>query len=211
VTRNLPPAVVFDIGGVLVRISNTWQEAAKVAGVAVTLSTEPLYLEDLPGFHEYQTGDWDEERYLSALAGELGITPAEALRVHNGILIEPFPGTAELVAELESKGVITGVLSNTNKPHWDVLDNPSFYAVVAGIKRKMPSHLVGVQKPNPRIFELYMERFGLAPKQVFFFDDNVRNVAAALSLGWRATQIDPLANPVSQMRLVLEKEGVLGW
>lgn len=205
-----PSVVVFDIGGVLARIANTWQQAAAVAGVDVLLPEEPpVYLEDLPAFLDYQVGAIGEDEYLHRLAAQLGVTPDQALRAHNGILIEPFLGTETLVDDLERLGVVTGVLSNTNRPHWDVLDDPSRYPAIARICRKMPSHAVKMEKPDPRIFELFCTTFDFRPSDIVYFDDNARNIASALSLGWRATQIDPTAGPVAQMREVLSREGIL--
>lgn len=202
--------MVFDIGGVLARISNTWQLAAGVAGVGTRLSPEPsIPLEGLAGFLEYQVGAWEEPRYLAALATQLGVTEAEALRIHNGILIEPYPSTLDLVEELEANDVMTGVLSNTNRPHWEILTDPSLYPAIARIERKVPSHEIRLEKPDPRIFLYYTELYGYMPRQVVFFDDNARNTASALATGWRAHLIDPLGDPVSQMREILVSEGVL--
>ncbi len=41
----------------------------------------------------------------------------------------------------------------------------------------------GLVKPDPRIFELFLERYGLAAHDVLFIDDSARNVAAARALG----------------------------
>ncbi|MFN2609885.1 MAG: HAD family hydrolase [Actinomycetota bacterium] len=41
----------------------------------------------------------------------------------------------------------------------------------------------GVSKPNPRIYELTLERLGLAPEQTVFVDDRPENVEAAVRLG----------------------------
>ena len=45
---------------------------------------------------------------------------------------------------------------------------------------------VGVIKPDPRIFELRIERFAIDPHRAVFIDDVEANAAAARSLGFRA-------------------------
>ena len=41
----------------------------------------------------------------------------------------------------------------------------------------------GLVKPDPRIFELFLERFGVPANEVLFIDDSARNIAAARALG----------------------------
>ncbi|MXP40586.1 HAD-IA family hydrolase [Altererythrobacter soli] len=43
-----------------------------------------------------------------------------------------------------------------------------------------------VAKPDPRIYEICERRFGRAPQDLFFIDDNAANVAAARERGWHA-------------------------
>ena len=43
-----------------------------------------------------------------------------------------------------------------------------------------------VAKPDPRIYQICERRFGHAPQDLFFIDDNPANVAAARARGWQA-------------------------
>ena len=53
------------------------------------------------------------------------------------------------------------------------------------------SHEVGVRKPDPRIFELALERVGaVAPARAVFLDDFQGNVAAAERLGLRGVLVE---------------------
>jgi HAD superfamily hydrolase (TIGR01509 family) len=45
------------------------------------------------------------------------------------------------------------------------------------------SSRVGLCKPEPAIFELALQRFGLAPADAVFLDDHAANVHAARALG----------------------------
>ena len=42
----------------------------------------------------------------------------------------------------------------------------------------------GVMKPDPAIYRLTCERFGLAPGDVLFVDDSAGNIAAAKAFGY---------------------------
>ena len=54
------------------------------------------------------------------------------------------------------------------------------------------SAYVGLSKPDPAIFQLTLDRLGVAPQQAILVDDNLRNVDAARQLGLHAVQfVDP--------------------
>lgn len=197
-------AVIFDIGGVMVRICHTWQDAAAVTGIETPLlPPEPVSLMDAPGFDAYQAGEIPLEQYTSLLASFLGCTPEQAFLAHQGILKDEYPGIGQLVEELTHAQVVTGCLSNTNAPHWvDLTQHPRF-ETVHKLQFKMASHEVGLAKPDPRIFELYCQTIGLAPAHITYFDDNRANVESAVSLGWNAHLIDPEGDTVAQMRQVI--------
>jgi 2-haloacid dehalogenase len=44
---------------------------------------------------------------------------------------------------------------------------------------------VRIAKPDPRIFELLLERIGRPPRECIFIDDSPRNIAAAQRLGFQ--------------------------
>ena len=64
---------------------------------------------------------------------------------------------------------------------------------------------VGVNKPDRRIFEHLVERFGLEPATALFIDDSSANVATAAALGFRAIQFTDAA----ALRLELVRLGLL--
>jgi HAD superfamily hydrolase (TIGR01509 family) len=202
--------VVFDLGGVLVQICATWEQAAVCAGVATSLPTgSATPFTALTAFDDYQAAKIDETEYLAALADRIGCSPVEARRVHNHILVEPFPGTDELVSELHRLPIATGCLSNTNALHWEELIDGERFPAIAALQQKMASHLVGMNKPDPAIFRHYAEVYGVDPRRVAYFDDNGPNVEVARQVGFRTMLIDPKANPVAQIRRFLTEQRVL--
>lgn len=211
--QNLPHnyrLVVFDLGGVLARICHTWEEVARTSHIPCTLDPEGHSpLTSIPEFDGYQAGILPLPVYLRALAHFTGCDPRDALRMHNGILVEPYPGSEELVTDLAKTGIGTGCLSNTNEPHWvDLALNGRFPAIVR-LERKMASHLVGINKPDPAIFRLYAETHGARPEEIVYFDDNGPNVQSAKEVGFEAHQVDPHGDPPAQMRGILEGLGIL--
>ena len=64
---------------------------------------------------------------------------------------------------------------------------------------------VGVRKPDPRIFQLTLERLGgMAPAEAVFLDDFHGNIAAAERLGMRGILVDDDHRPaLDRLRLLL--------
>lgn len=94
----------------------------------------------------------------------------------------PVPGMLELVDELAATGIPLYAITNFSHEFF-----PRFRAiapvfdhfrdiVVSGDERLM--------KPDLRIFELAMHRFGLAPRTALFIDDRLDNVEAAETVGF---------------------------
>jgi len=193
--------VCFDVGGVLIRITQLWHEAAAFAGVAIRPDFDPAtHLTAAPGFDAYQIGELDEDGYLAGLATYLGADSAESARsVHNHILIEPYPGVEELIRDLNAAGLATACLSNTNEPHWLEMQAGRFPANEM-LWLNMASHEVRLQKPDPEIFRLFERTAGFDGPEIAFFDDSAENVAVAESLGWRAYRVDPKGDTAVQMR-----------
>ena len=200
--------VVFDIGGVLVRIRHSWDEILDALGEAPLARSEPWRHADYDALSAYQDGTLGEDAYLGQVGGDLGLTPERAREAHAAMLGEDYVGAVALIEELRGKGVKTACLSNTNALHWTVLVDPNRHPSLAVLDRRFASFEVGVNKPLPGAFRAVADAFPDADRKIFF-DDSVTNVAAAIDLGWEAHRIDPEGDPPARMRRILEESGVL--
>lgn len=199
--------VCFDIGGVLVRIHRTWEDALCSVGIRNGASG---FLTDFPDLQTFQTGELSEEDYLQRLQTFLHLENAElAAQVHNAILREPYAGTLELIQALNQEGVITGCLSNTNEPHWVQFENSGRFENFTSLHTKLGSHFLHAHKPDSAMYRAFEDRTGLSSREIVFFDDSEENVEGALEQGWRAHWIDFAADPAEQMELILIGEGYL--
>jgi HAD superfamily hydrolase (TIGR01509 family) len=63
---------------------------------------------------------------------------------------------------------------------------------------------IGFIKPHAEIFNQFIANSGFLPKQIFFTDDNARNVAAARIAGMRSA----LYTDMIQLSRDLELEGI---
>jgi len=203
--------VCFDVGGVLIRITQRWHEAAQYAGVPIRADFDPAtVLTDVPFFNAYQSGELAEEAYFQSLADYLGTQTAdEARAVHNHIMIEPYPGVDALVRDLTETGLATACLSNTNAPHWEEMNNSGRFPANEALWFRMASHEVRLQKPDEEIFRLFEREAGFSGGEIAFFDDSRENVTVAQRLGWNAKALDPSADTDKQMREHLNTLGVV--
>ncbi len=199
--------VVFDIGGVLVKINRNWEDALHEAGIRNGVFGNLMFF---PQIEDFQRGAMSQAEYLEALRQFLHVEDADkALEVHNRILKEPYPGTLELIQELNDRGVVTACLSNTNEPHWVVMKSGRFPNITS-LQFTGVSHEMRLHKPESSIYEAFEKLVSALPGEILFFDDLEENVEAALERGWKAYWIDHSQNTAEQMELILISEGVLG-
>ncbi|MBS1706808.1 MAG: HAD-IA family hydrolase [Armatimonadetes bacterium] len=203
--------VTFDLGGVLVRVAQQWHQAIAKCGLA-HCKEEALQsrLSSAPGFDAYQAARITEDEYLDDLMGYLGLgSREEALLAHNSILLEPYPGTPEMVETLHAMGIDTACLSNTNAPHWVEMGDLSKYPAIASLKRPVLSHVIRAEKPHPEIYRIFEEQTGYEADQIIFFDDLLDNVEGAKRAGWNAFRIDPSLDTPPQIWDHLAKFGIV--
>ena len=93
----------------------------------------------------------------------------------------PVPGTLNLVARLDDAGVALFAITNFGHEFWEGFrpTQPIFDRfggiIVSGAERLM--------KPDPAIYALAIERYGIDPAGALFVDDNAKNVAGAEAAG----------------------------
>jgi glucose-1-phosphatase len=218
--------VVFDLGGVIVRICRSWREGCLAAGVAY----RPEW--DEPGrrarrqelTRDHQEGRIGCEEHFAALAGVSGglYSAREIDRVHGAWMFDEYAGVGELIEGIKRAGVETGVLSNTNESHWRRLSpgrgggGPEF-PTVTRIGHRYASHLMGMSKPDVKIYREFAARTGFRAgvpgsgegSEIVFFDDLAENVQGACDAGWLAFQVDHTGDTARQMAGWLGTLGVI--
>jgi HAD superfamily hydrolase (TIGR01509 family) len=115
----------------------------------------------------------------------------------------PIPETEAAIETLHAKGVPQYLLSNMS--HETVEGTLAMSPAFGRMAGAIISGREGVMKPNPEIFILACERFGLTPGETLFVDDSATNIAAATSMGLQTHHFtDPAA-----LRPALEEFGLL--
>ena len=199
-----PGTVVFDLGGVLI----DWDPRHLYRGLFADEASMETFLA------EVTTPEWNA-------AQDAGRPWAEAVAVlverhpERRELIEAFhqrwpetlggaiDGTVSILDQLRTAGLRLLALSNWSAETFPVArERFPFLAWFEGI---VISGEVGAIKPDPRIFEHLIARYGLEPGETVFIDDNAGNVDAAARLGFialRFTGPDPLREDMERLGLL---------
>ena len=173
-----------------------------LAGVLVEWRVEPLYMALLGGdreryryfFAEVFTAEKQAEickgRPVAEVLEELEVRHpeyAEPIRAWDErwdeMVVGAIDTTVSLSRSLRARGFSTYLLGNWSREEFDravrrfdFLDEFAG-AVIAG------DH--GIMKPDPGLFLIALERFGLEPTRTVFIDDSEANVATAIELGFK--------------------------
>ncbi len=115
----------------------------------------------------------------------------------------PIAGSVEILSELKDRGTRLYGLSNwSSETYPPALMRFGFLQWFEGILISGEAKLI---KPDPRIFELLLERFAIDPRRAVFIDDVAINAAAARPFGMHAIHF---TNPAA-LRAELASLGLL--
>lgn len=176
--RNL----IFDMGNVLVEFLP--EHLVKRCGL--DSDDEQILLKEV-----FYSGNWKkhdlglvDEKKLYELSAEalperLHKAAEEMIyRWHDPLI--PVEGMADLVREMKERGLNLYLLSNAGK------DQPGYWNRIPGSKffdGTVVSALEGCIKPDPKIYEILLDRYRLKPEECLFIDDVEENIRAAKELG----------------------------
>jgi 2-haloacid dehalogenase len=180
-------AVVFDLGGVLI----DWDPRRLYR----KLLADEAAVEDF--LATICTPEWNAEQdrgrpFADGVAELVERHPAHAAAITayherwTEMLGGEIPGTVAVLTELRAARVPLYALSNWSAETFRLTRER--FAFLDWFDGLVVSGEEGVAKPDRRIFELLLERFGLMPAATLFVDDSAANVAAARGLGLDAVQ-----------------------
>jgi HAD superfamily hydrolase (TIGR01509 family) len=212
--------VVFDLGRVLLRISDDWDHATRLAGrpglagLTGDLSTAASRGEHHPLaalLDRFEIGRVNEDALFAKAAALTGHSADDLRGVMDAVVIEAFPGVTDLLDQLARLPVRTACLSNTNARHWSLFTNPGHPAFLPldRLDFAWGSQSLGVAKPDPAIYRRVETLARTAGRHILFFDDRPENLTAAADSGWQTVLVEPQENPVPFLIQQLQTHGVL--
>ena len=211
-------AVVFDLGGVLIRIARSWKDAHLLAGFDdkhPSLVHQGLAKQDPLLARQHMSGTIDLNEWATAIkeSSDHNYSVDDAIRIMDAWIIAEYPKIRNVIDTIHNAGVDTAVLSNTTARHWQLLGvaDGSFpnYPNLAAIHQLHASHLLGHVKPDAEIYESFTKTANLGNARILFFDDTMLNIDAARHYGWAARHIDHTGDTAQQMLTALTHHRII--
>ncbi len=178
--------IVFDIGNVLY----AYDPSLLISKIVGDSPYQELFLEHLfyaPLWQQLDRGDVSEVDALQRLAAICDapdfLSGASDLLTHFSTHLEPIEQTHAVLADLTLSYPVYLLTNFQSQPYRRLFAaSPLFLltkgAIVSADERCM--------KPEPRIYDLLLNRFSLVPENTLFIDDMSDNVAAARAKGIHA-------------------------
>ena len=195
-TRDL----LFDLGGVIVDID---RQKCVEAFQALGFSDIASFLGEYGQkgiFLQLEEGKVTPSRWRQALRPHMpeSVTDTQIDDAFQAFITGIPRERLQALRDLRAKGHRLYVISNTNAVMWD--------GIIADLFRQeglsvddyfdgiVTSFEAGCCKPDPQIFNLVLDRFGLNAPEVTFFDDSADNCRRAAEMGFRAIHVPPASS-----------------
>lgn len=195
--------IIFDIGNVFVR----WAPTEVVqrcydlpAGSAENLAKAAHLFRGHGLWLDLNRGTLNMEQVRRAYREKVGLSEDEVERfffhaLDHQVMVE---GTEELATHLKAKGYHLFAL--TDNVHEFVEHHKAHRTFWNLFEDAVVSDEVKLLKPDPAIFSLAVEKFGIAAPETVFFDDVLANVEGAKSVGMEARVFTTAAHCAEDLR-----------
>ena len=198
-------AVIFDVGNVLYG----WDPESFLARQVEDDEARLRFIEDV-GLWDWHDS-LDGGRPFDEAAAELSEKFPDYAHLISAwgerfgeTITDPVPGVHEIVAALDDAGVPLFAITNFSADFWK-----PFAAREQAFFRRFKDIVVSGEekmlKPDPAIYYLALDRFGLKPADALFIDDRAINVEGAEAIGMRAH----LFTGAEDLRRRLEDDGLI--
>ena len=202
--------VCFDLGGVIIRLCQTWQERCSAAGLELR---KPEFWDAIDPkrdvlLMQYMTGQLTGDVFTQKFSEHIDqiYNPSEIAKIIDAWLVDEYEGMSQIVDQLHKIDMDTAALTNTTLEHWARMNE---FPTVGKLKNLFPSHEVGLHKPDPAIYAHLEKSLGYHSNEILFFDDTQENIDAAITFGWQAIRIDPFGDPATQISRALEQHKIV--
>jgi len=180
-------AVIWDIGGVLVRTEDREPRMRQAERLGLTREALVYLVFDSEMGQKAQLGAVSAKELLEYVCQAVHLPVEEAANFEQ----EFFAGDrldADLVNYIRSLRTRyrTGIISNA----WDDVRSMinERWKMADAFDQIVLSAEVKIGKPDPRVFKLALENLGVAPEEAVFIDDFAHNIEGARAVGMHAIQ-----------------------
>ena len=202
-------AIIFDLGGVIVNLdySNFYKQI-----IALSPLEKPqtrIMLEFFRQSDLYHQGKMTDEEFYKLACEILQVCMINQNQFYEAFnsIISGFgkPEMISLLKELKDmKKYKLIALSNVNSSHWDYLLNKK-WDLLEYFGEFILSHEVHLTKPDPRIFQLAIEKSECNAEEIVYVDDGLNNIRSANDLGIRGiyfTNVEDLIEEFKKLKII---------
>lgn len=196
--------IIFDIGNVLVDFC--WQDHIRHCGFrGETADRIGKAMMESPQWAEIDRGVWTMEELLAAFIANDPPLENEIRAVFADLstLLRERNGSVPWIRSLKAEGYRVYYLSNFSaRVEKEAGAELSFLKEMDGGILSYREHLI---KPDPAVYRLLMDRYGLLAEESVFLDDTPENVEAARALGMQGIVVESQEQAKDVLREVLKK------
>jgi len=201
-------AVIFDLGGVVLDSPlHAIARYEKIEGIPVGFVNRVVVATGPGGaWSRLERGELRVEEWIPAFerdCAEAG-QKLSAGRMMEAIrsASEPRPRMIAAIRAIRARGLRVGALTN----NW-VADEPSENRLGLGLRELFDAYvesaLVGLRKPDPRIYEHACRELGVSPEGAIFLDDIGANLKTARALGMHTIKVDSPEQALEELEAAL--------
>lgn len=192
--------VIFDLGGVVIDLDR--DRAVRALGELGLEGADEmlgLYGQKEP-FFGLETGERAAGEFFDEMRSRMreGVTDKEITNAFNEFLVELPTKRLEMLRRMRMAGYRIFMLSNTNPVMFHTWIDRAFRQEGGTVNDYFDGVVVSFQelmcKPDVRIFENLMRRYGLNPSETLMLDDSEKNCRAAAAAGAHAFKIGKSEN-----------------
>ena len=196
-------AVIFDFGGVLARTEDRIPRTALAERFGLTYEELEAIVYGGETSLQASRGEIPVKEHWQAVCDHLEFPPTEIRAFQRefwggDVIDEKLIDYIRSLPPRFKVGLLSNAWSDMRKSlqeEWDILK--LFDVVIISAE-------VGLIKPDPRIYQLAVEKLGVQPEEAVFVDDMRRNVEAAREAGLHAIRFTNRQEILDQLKTLLD-------
>lgn len=196
-------AIIFDMGGVLLRTSDPIPREAIAERFGVTRVELETFIFMSETSLQSEVGQLSDVDHWQTVMRHFNQPIEDTILLYD----EYFSGDAidqELLSFAASlkPAFKLGLLSNAWESARPLLAER--FEFIGTFDESIFSYEIGVRKPDPAMYTIMLERLGVSPGQALFIDDMQVNVAGARAVGMQSLRFTETEETISAVKALLE-------
>ena len=201
-------ALIFDLGQVLVKLDLPHFYEVLISKSQKKITEEQFIEEYVVISESYHQGKILDEQFYRLIRDHFqlnALSQSQFFHIFNNIVVpDIIPEMVELLMEIKQKKKYKILcLSNTNSSHMNF--GNKHWSFLKCFDELILSHEVHVLKPDPKIYQIAIQKARCKPEEIVFIDDNLKNIQGAKKLGIigiKFTNRDKLVEELKKLEII---------